>query len=254
MSAVHEVQELDRLERADATEILKWALARFGRSLAIATAFQSEGMVILDMAARLAPGVRVLTLDTGRLPEQTYQMMQTVRERYGLVVETVSPDAAEVEAMVALHGPNLFYREVPLRNLCCEIRKVRPLERKLRELNAWVTGLRRGQNDSRGDVRKAELVQGRLKLSPLADWSEDEVQAYIRQHEVPVHSLYKAGYRSIGCAPCTRAVQPGEDERAGRWWWEQDAAKECGIHFAPDGKAERKLDVLLSEVLEARRA
>lgn len=254
MSAIGELPELDRLEQADATEILNWALARFGRSLAIATAFQAESMVILDIASRISPEVRVFTLDTGRLPEETYQMMETVRERYGVVVETASPDAAEVEAMIALHGPNLFYRAVSLRNLCCEIRKVRPLERKLQELDAWVTGLRRGQNESRTDIRKVERAGGKLKLSPLADWSAEQVQVYIRQHDVPMHPLYKAGYRSIGCAPCTRAVQPGEDDRAGRWWWEQDAAKECGIHFTPEGKAERKLDVLVSEVLEARRA
>ena len=254
MSAVRELPELDRLEQADAKDILSWAITRFGRSLAIATAFQAEGLVILDMASRISPEVRVFTLDTGRLPEETHQMIETVRERYGIVVETVSPDAAEVEAMVAVHGPNLFYREKPLRNLCCEIRKVRPLERKLGELDAWVTGLRRSQNDSRADVRKVETAGGKVKLSPLADWSAEQVQTYIREHDVPMHPLYKAGYRSIGCAPCTRAVEPGEDDRAGRWWWEQDAAKECGIHFTPEGKAERKLDVLLSEILEARRA
>ena len=253
MNAVPELAELDRLEQAKAEEILQWALAKFGTSLAIATAFQAEGMVILDIASRISPAVRVFTLDTGRLPEETYQMIETVRERYGVTVETVSPDAAEVESMIALHGPNLFYREIPLRNLCCEIRKVRPLERKLEELDAWVTGLRRSQNDSRADVRKVETVRGKVKICPLADWSSDQVNAYIRQHDVPTHALYKGGYRSIGCAPCTRAVQPGEDDRAGRWWWEQDAAKECGIHFTADGKAERKLDVLLSEVLEARR-
>jgi len=253
VSAITRVAELDRLEQASATEILEWALDKYGKSLAIATAFQAEGMVILDMAARILPSVRVFTLDTGRLPEGTYGMIETVRERYGVAVETVSPVTAEVESMTALHGPNLFYREVPLRNLCCEIRKVRPLERKLQELAAWITGLRRDQNASRAEVRKVETIRGKVKISPLADWSADEVQDYIRQHDVPMHALYKAGYRSIGCAPCTRAVQPGEDDRAGRWWWEQDASKECGIHFTPEGKAERKLDVLLSEVLEARR-
>ena len=252
MSAVPELAELERLQQADPTELLKWAIAEFGRSVAIATAFQAEGMVILDMASRISQGIRVFTLDTGRLPEETYWMMETVRKHYGIVVETASPDAAEVEAMVALHGPNLFYREVALRNLCCEIRKVRPLERKLHELRAWITGLRRKQNDSRSDARKVENIDGKLKLSPLADWSAEQVQEYIKRRDVPVHPLYAAGYRSLGCAPCTRAVQTGEHERAGRWWWEQDAAKECGIHFTAAGKAERKLDVLLSEVLEAR--
>jgi phosphoadenosine phosphosulfate reductase len=254
VNAVPELAELDQLEQRDATGILQWALAKFGRSVAIATAFQAEGMVILDMASRLSPSMRVFTLDTGRLPEETYQMIETIRARYGVSVETASPEAAEVESMVALHGPNLFYREVPLRNLCCEVRKIRPLERKLQELDAWVTGLRRDQNDSRANVPKIESSRAKVKISPLADWSEQQVHAYIRQHDVPMHPLYKAGYRSIGCAPCTRAVQPGEDDRAGRWWWEQDVAKECGIHFTPEGKAERKLDVLLSEVLEARRA
>lgn len=255
MSALPDVAELARLERASAPALIEWALGEFGSSLAIATAFQSEGMVIVDIAARISPAVRVFTLDTGRLPEETYKMIETVRERYGITVETVAPDTREVEAMVGLHGPNLFYREVPLRNLCCEVRKVRPLERKLRELKAWMAGLRRGQNESRADVRKIEVIEGRLKVSPLADWSAADVSGYIREHDVPVHPLYAAGYRSIGCAPCTRAVTAGEDERAGRWWWELDAGnKECGIHFTPEGKAERKLDVLLSEILEARRA
>ncbi len=254
MSALLDLSELERLEQATAPALMEWALGEFGRSLAIATAFQAEGMVILDIAARISPAVRVFTLDTGRLPEETYRMIETVRERYGIAVETVAPEAAEVEAMVRLHGPNLFYREVALRNLCCEVRKVRPIERKLRELKAWVAGLRRGQNESRAAVRKVEEIDGKLKLSPLADWTANQVSQYIREHDVPVHPLYAAGYRSIGCAPCTRAVGPGEDERAGRWWWEQDAGKECGIHFSPEGKAERKLDVLLSEVLEAKRA
>jgi len=254
VSAVPDLSELERLEHASAPALLEWAIAEFGDSLAIATAFQAEGMVILDMASRLPGRVRVLTLDTGRLPEETYQMIETVRERYGITVETVAPDTAEVEAMVRLHGPNLFYREVSFRNLCCEIRKVRPLKRKLREFKAWVAGLRRGQNESRAAVRKVEQIEGKVKLSPLADWPMEQVRDYIQRHNVPVHPLYAAGYRSIGCAPCTRAVQPGEDERAGRWWWELDAAKECGIHFSPEGKAERKLDVLLSEILEAKRS
>jgi phosphoadenosine phosphosulfate reductase len=253
VGAALELAEIERLEHTEAQNLLAWALGEFGHSLAIATAFQAEGMAILDMASRVAQSVRVFTLDTGRLPEETYRMIETVRERYGIAVETVSPDAAEVEAMIGLHGPNLFYREVPLRNLCCEIRKVRPLERKLRELRAWVTGLRRGQHDSRSEVRKIESIDGRIKLNPLADWSREQVRAYIQENDVPVHPLYAFGYRSIGCAPCTRPVQPGEEDRAGRWWWEQDQDKECGIHFTPEGKAERKLDVLLSEVVEARR-
>ena len=190
MSALPDVAELARLEQASAPVLLEWALGEFGSSLAIATAFQAEGMVILDIAARISPAVRVFALDTGRLPEETYRMIETVRERYGVTVETVAPDTAEIEAMVGLHGPNLFYREVALRNLCCEVRKVRPLERKLRELKAWVAGLRRGQNESRADVRKIEEFEGKLKFSPLADWTAADVSEYIRKHDVPVHPLY----------------------------------------------------------------
>lgn len=248
-----DVLQLERLEKSTAGELLAWAVAEFGSSLAIATAFQAEGMVILDMAARISPRMRVFTLDTGRLPEETYRMIETVRERYGIAVETVAPDRGEVEAMVALHGPNLFYREIALRNLCCEVRKVRPLKRKLGELKAWVAGLRREHNESREAVRKIEEIEGKLKLCPLADWTAAEVSEYVQRHSVPMHPLYTAGYRSIGCAPCTRAIQAGEDERAGRWWWEQESAKECGIHLSPEGKAARRLDVLLSEVFEAKR-
>ena len=234
--------------------MLEWALARFGRRLAIATSFQAEGMVILDMAARLSPDIRVFTLDTGRLPAETYRMIDTVRERYGIQVEVVLPDAGEIESMVSRHGLDLFYREVPLRMLCCHMRKVRPLERKLAELDAWVTGLRREQSETRAEVEKVQTVDGRVKISPLADWSREQVQEYIRAHDVPMHPLYAAGYTSIGCAPCTRAVTSGERERAGRWWWELDAQEECGIHFTADGKAERAVDVLVSEVLRAANA
>jgi thioredoxin-dependent adenylylsulfate APS reductase len=247
-------EKLSNLESASALEVLEWAIGRFGRRLAIATSFQAGGMVILDMASRISSGIRVFTLDTGRLPAETYRMIDTVRERYGIQVEIVQPDAAEVESMVSRHGQDLFYREVPLRMLCCHIRKVRPLERKLAELDAWVTGLRREQSESRAEVDKVQTVGGRVKISPLADWSRAQVEEYIRLHDVPMHPLYAAGYTSIGCAPCTRAVTPGERERAGRWWWELEAQEECGIHFTADGKAERTVDVLVSEILSATHA
>jgi len=208
----------------------------------------------VDMVAKLAKSPRVITLDTGRLPAETYQMIETVRERYGIPVEVVYPDAAELQSMVSLHGPNLFYRETPLRMLCCNIRKVRPLDRKLKELQAWAVGLRRAQNDSRAEVRKVDMEATPVKISPLADWTSEQVEEYIRQNDVPRHPLYGRGYTSIGCDPCTRAVEAGESERAGRWWWEQDAGKECGIHFTADGRVQRTVDVLLEEVLGSRRA
>jgi len=234
------LDNLSRFEAVEASDILSWAINTFGDSFAIATSFQKEGMVILDLACRIAAGVRVFTLDTGRLPDETYQMMETVRQRYGLLVEIVFPERAEVEELVAIEGPNLFYSGVPARQRCCDVRKVRPLERKLATLQAWATGLRRDQGETRGGIPKVECgPEGRVKICPLADWSAPRVEEYLARHQVPVHPLYARGYTSIGCAPCTRAVEPGESERAGRWWWEEDAKKECGIHFAPDGSVAR---------------
>lgn len=221
----------------------------YGGRFAISTSFQAEGMVLVDMAAQISTQVRVLTLDTGRLPAETYQMMETVRTRYGIQVEVVYPDAAELESMVTRHGPDLFYRDVALRRLCCHLRKVRPLERKLKEFDAYAVGLRREQAESRAGVRKIDDSSKPVKLSPLADWTKQQVDEYVSRHDVPMHPLYAKGYASIGCAPCTRAIEPGEPERAGRWWWEQDAAKECGLHFTPEGKAQRTVDLLIEEVL-----
>ena len=241
-------------EQATAGEILSWAIETYGDGFAVSTSFQSEGMVIVDMVARLVTNPRIFTLDTGRLPAETYRMIEAVRLRYGVSVEVVCPDAAEVESMVALHGPNLFFRASAMRMLCCNIRKVRPLDRKLKELKAWAVGLRRAQSDSRAEVRKVDLEAAPVKISPLADWTAEQVEEYIRRNDVPRHPLYARGYTSIGCDPCTRAVEPGEGERAGRWWWEQDVDKECGIHFTADGRVQRNVDVLLEEVLGTRRA
>jgi thioredoxin-dependent adenylylsulfate APS reductase len=238
-------------ESATAEEVLSWALSAYGDSLAISTSFQKEGMVVIDMATRINPRVRVFTIDTGRLPEETHQMMETVRQRYGIPVEIVFPEASEVESMIATHGPNLFYREVTLRKLCCHIRKVRPLERKLATLSAWVVGLRRSQTESRADIAKVESRDGIVKISPLADWTTQDVEDYILRHDVPVHPLYAKGFPSIGCGPCTRATFDCEDQRAGRWWWEQNTEKECGIHIAPSGRIVRQVDALLAQIQPA---
>jgi phosphoadenosine phosphosulfate reductase len=249
------IETLPDLETASAERVLRWGLETFGDRIAVCTSFQAEGMVILDMAARLRPDVRVFTIDTGRLPEQTYDLMAEVSRRYGIRVEVVLPDSAEVEAMVTLHGPNLFYESAPHRMLCCEVRKVRPLERKLRTLDAWITGLRRSQSDTRADIRKVEVdaTHGSIvRISPLADWSWTQVQDYIREQDVPRHSLYAQGYTSIGCAPCTRPPLEGQDARSGRWWWETGTRKECGIHFSPDGRVRRDVDILLEEILRVR--
>ena len=227
------------MESTSAFDLLQWAIGKFGDRFAIATSFQKEGMVIVDMASRIAPGVRIFTLETGRLPDETLRMIETTEARYGLRVERVRPDPREIDEMVAAHGRDLFYESVENRKLCCDIRKVRPLARKMTELDAWATGLRREQSETRATVQKAVEVDGRMRIAPLADWTAAQVEQYTREHDVPVHPLYAAGYASIGCAPCTRAIVPGEDERAGRWWWEDNTRKECGIHFAADGTVRR---------------
>jgi len=228
---VHEAA--DRFEDATAEELLAWALDRFHPRMAISAAGGLDGMVLIDMAWRINPQVRVFTLDTGRLPAETYSLFERIRERYGIQVEFEFPDRLEVERLMKQHGPNLMYRSLDLRLECCEVRKVEPLKRKLATLDAWVAGLRREQWRTRRSIAKVELDRdhgGIVKVNPVADWTLDRVRGYIRQHDVPYHELFDHGYTSIGCAPCTRAVLPGEPERAGRWWWEQDTDKECGIH------------------------
>ena len=228
--------DLQSLENFSASEIVAWAVTTFGNEFAISNSFQKEDMILVDLASRAGGPFRVFTLDTGRVHEETYQMMEAVRQRYGVAVEPAFPDRAEVEEMIAARGPNLFYGSIEARKLCCEVRKVHPLERKLAEFRAWATGLRREQTEARSAIRKVEETGGRIKLNPLADWTRAQVEEYTREHQVPVHPLYARGFASIGCAPCTRAIEEGESERAGRWWWEQGGARECGIHFAADGK------------------
>lgn len=222
-----------RFEDASAEELLTWALETFHPRLAISAAGGVDGLALVDMAWRINPDVRVFTLDTGRLPPETYALFEEVRERYGIDVEFEVPDGNDVAKLSTTYGPNLMYRSVDLRLACCNVRKVEPLKRKLATLDAWVAGLRREQWVSRRNIAKVELDREHgniVKLNPLADWSLDRVWDYVRTNEVPYHELFDHGYTSIGCAPCTRAVLPGEPERAGRWWWEEDTDKECGIH------------------------
>jgi len=220
--------QLERLNTGTAEDVLSWGLEEFHPRMAISAAFLPEDMVVIDLAHRINPDVRVFTLDTGRLPQETYDLIDQVRGRYDINIQVMFPDAADVEAMTRKHGLNLFYKEKSLRLLCCHVRKVIPLERALSELDAWVTGLRAGQNVTRADIVKVEVDHAHgdiLKLNPIADWSN-----YIRSNNVPYSALYDQGYTSVGCAPCTRPIQPGEDDRAGRWWWEPAEDKECGLH------------------------
>jgi len=236
----------------DAEELIRWAALHFRGKLALVTSFQREGMVILDMASRVAPELPVLTLDTGRLPESTYRMIDTIRERYSVAVQLISPDATELERMSTAHGPNLFHRDIGSRLLCCQIRKVRPLAKALAGFDATLVGLRRGQSETRAVLEQVDTQSTPVKIAPLAGWTAKDVARYSALHDVPEHPLYLKGYSSIGCDPCTRAIEQGEDERAGRWWWENDAPKECGLHFTPDGRVQRRVDILLDEVLTSR--
>ena len=229
---------IDALEQLPTEGILCWAFDKFAPKLALACSFQAEESVLIDMMHRMrGADFRIFTLDTGRLNQETYDCMDAIRQRYGVSVEVYFPDAEKVQNMVRSHGLNLFYNSVELRKLCCGIRKVEPLKRALKELNAWMTGLRREQAVTRSEVRKIELDKEHgqiVKINPLVDWSYDQVWKYIREHKVPYNRLHNQGYPSIGCAPCTRAVKPGEDLRAGRWWWENPDTKECGLHVSSD--------------------
>ncbi|MGH8679170.1 MAG: phosphoadenylyl-sulfate reductase [Burkholderiales bacterium] len=204
----------------------RYAPAAFG------TSFGAEDMVLLDLIARSAPRIEVFTLDTGRLPEETYSLMQLVCERYRVKVKVFYPDASKVEEYVRVNGINGFYESIAQRKGCCHVRKVEPLARALQGKKAWVTGLRREQSAARSQLPLSEPdpVHGLTKFNPLAEWSLAEVWGYLRQFQVPCNALHDRGYPSIGCAPCTRAIKPGEDIRAGRWWWENTGAKECGLH------------------------
>jgi len=223
------------LEAASAEEILTWSIQNFHPRLALSASFGApDGMALLHMMHELEPASRVLVIDTGRLPQQTHDLIDRVRDRYDKSVEVIFPDASDVEAMVREAGANLFYESLANRQRCCRIRKVLPLRRYLAGFDAYVTGLRRDQNANRRDTRKVELDRangGIVKVNPIADWTHERVMAYVHAHDVPLNRLHAQGYPSVGCAPCTRAIKPGEDARAGRWWWESDDTKECGLHL-----------------------
>ena len=232
-------RDSEALERLAASELLQWAFATFHSRIALACSFQAEESVLIDMMHRLrGPNFRVFTLDTGRLNQETYDCMDAIRQRYGIHIEVFFPDASQVESMVRNYGLNLFYKSAELRKMCCGIRKVEPLNRALQGLDGWITGLRREQSVTRGLVQKVGIDRdhGRIvKVNPLTDWSEKEVWDYIRENQLPYNKLHDQGYPSIGCAPCTRAIKPGEDMRAGRWWWETPESKECGLHATAAG-------------------
>jgi phosphoadenosine phosphosulfate reductase len=224
----------DAMETLDAHEILTWAVENFHPRLTVSASFGApEGMVLIDMLHQVDPETRVFVLDTGRLHSATYDLIDRVRDRYDKQVEVIFPNAADVQEMVQERGMNLFYESHANRKLCCKLRKVLPMRRHLSNFDAYVTGLRRDQNLNRAETRKLEIdsVNGDLvKINPLADWTHERVLDYVADHNVPTNRLHQQGYPSVGCEPCTRAVAPGADRRSGRWWWENDDVKECGLH------------------------
>jgi phosphoadenosine phosphosulfate reductase len=225
-------------ESLSASEILTWGLENFHPRIALSCSFGApEGLVVLDLMHRIERTSRVFVLDTGRLPQPTYDLIDRIRDRYRKEVEVIFPKAEAVEAMVREKGLNLFFESVENRQLCCRIRKVEPLERYLADMDAWVTGLRRDQGVTRGDTAKVEIDPahgGIVKLNPLADWSREQVLDYVRDRGLPINRLHSQGYPSVGCAPCSRAIAVGDDPRAGRWWWENPETRECGIHVGEE--------------------
>jgi len=217
-------------------ELLRWSMDQYGDKAGLASSFGMEDMVLIDMIAKLNGPLTIFTLDTGRLHEETYELMDRVRSKYGLEIKTYFPDRDKVENLVREKGFFSFRESVDNRKECCYIRKVEPLNRALGELKAWITGLRRSQGVTRTDIPKVMEDTDHpplIKINPLAEWTEEQVMNYIIENNVPINILHKRNYPSIGCAPCTRPVEHGEDIRAGRWWWENPEHKECGLHNRP---------------------
>ncbi len=226
---------------ADVVALLR-AAVKDHAPVVFANSLGAEDMLLTDLIWREQLPIEIFSLDTGRLPAETYALIATAEKHYGQRIQLVFPRPADVEACVSRYGINGFYDSIEARKACCHARKVEPLQRMLANKGAWVTGLRAAQAATRTGVAPLapDEANGLIKVSPLANWSEEEVWAYIHAHNVPYNALHDQGYPSIGCAPCTRAIQPGEDIRAGRWWWENPQTKECGLHMV-DGRLQRIL-------------
>jgi len=218
-------------EDLSASESLRWIAQLYGKEASFSLGFGLEGMVIADLIFTQDLDIRVFTLDTGRLFVETYELFNKVYARYQKKIEVYFPERDDVENLVSSKGPFSFYESIENRKECCGIRKLRPLERALKGTKIWITGLRASQSEFRSGLSRFYWDEKRqlIKFNPLFEWSREEVWEYIRKNRVPYNALHDRGYQSVGCAPCTRATEAGEDERAGRWWWE-DSHKECGLH------------------------
>jgi len=226
-----------QFEGKSAQDIVEFFIKLMGQDILLASSLGAEDQVLTHMALKASQSARIMVLDTGRLHPETYLVMAQTQKQYQMTHEVYFPNAHDVETMVRDKGINLMYDSIDNRKECCHIRKVEPLKRALSTCKAWITGLRKAQAITRTDMKVVEWddAHGIIKINPLANWSEEEVWAYIKTHHIPYNSLHDQRFPSIGCAPCTRAIKPGEDIRAGRWWWEEAIQKECGLHIK-DGK------------------
>lgn len=214
-------------------EILRRGIELAAGPVSLACSFSIEDVVLIDMIQRLLLPIRVFALDTGRLNEETFEVAEAIREKYGIGIDWYFPKSEAVEQLEREKGLFSFRESLDNRHECCHIRKVEPLKRALHGLSGWVTGMRREQSVTRSDIATIETDNangGLLKINPLVDWNSEQLWEYAKAHKIPVNSLHRQGYPSIGCAPCTRAIEPGEQPRAGRWWWESAEHKECGLH------------------------
>ena len=212
---------------------IAYAASLWGQELVLASSFGPEDVAMIHMACAQGVSVRVITLDTGRLHEQTYALMDAICQRYDLQLEVYTPDTQALQALVRQKGFHSFYDSVDNRRECCHVRKVEPLKRALASASAWITGMRAQQSPTRTDLTCVEydlLNGGLIKFNPLLEWTASELWTFLKDHDIPTNPLHDQGFASIGCAPCTRAIAPGAPERSGRWWWETPEEKECGLH------------------------
>lgn len=220
-------------DKVEPETMLRHFMEIYGDRIALSSSLSAEDQALTDMMLGINPQARIFSLDTGRLFPETYALLDKTNLHYGIKIEVFCPQTEALQEMVSTQGINLFYESIEKRHYCCQVRKLEPLSRAFRTLDAWVCGLRRGQSVTRNDMRRVEWDErhGLLKINPLIDWSEEQVWAYVREHRVPYNKLHDQGFPSIGCQPCTRAVKPGEDIRSGRWWWEDPQHRECGLHI-----------------------
>ena len=230
---LEQIENLNKeFQNSSPQEVISFFLLNYPEKIAFATSLGIEDQVITEMIVSINKSIKIFTLDTGRLFQETYDLIQKTNSRYKINIEIYFPDTRQVEKMVKEKGINLFYESIENRKLCCHVRKIELLKRVINNFDFWITGLRKKQSEIRANDKLIEWdkVNGLIKVNPLIKWTEKDVWNYIKEKNIPYNSLHNKGFKSIGCVPCTRAVEDSEDSRSGRWWWENDGHKECGLH------------------------